>query len=200
MKIYEDFKSRSRKLLVILFPDRPKSEVGPDELAMLRLWGLRFAVGLVLLIALAALTEILVWVSSLLSPWAVYAVYVDWAAVILIVAPLLLARRMRGFARSGLMIAASIFAATLWIGSIQFLADVWGALAVFVGLGFAGIGVVPLALIAALARADGGSFLALLLLTGSALGTWYLSRRIAPRHTTSRQPSPAPVTDETPAQ
>jgi hypothetical protein len=66
-------------------------------------------------------------------------------------------RRTRAFSAAGLMIASYVFGACLWITSLLLTYELWGTIAVIIGLAVVGIGIVPVALLAALFHRTLGS-------------------------------------------
>jgi hypothetical protein len=162
-----------------LLPERSEhDEPWSERLARLMIWALLGIAGLVAVVLLVVLAKILVWLSAELAPWFGYISYLCWAIVIAILTPLAFVRRTKPYARLGLMIAAGIFGTILWLGSIEVLYVAWGTSAVFVGLCLLGIGVVPLALLAALFTFDGSGLLVLLVLLASTAGIAFAFRRM----------------------
>ena len=115
---------------------------------------LMWAVGLVALVTLAAAffwgAE---WASiHLFEPAATASGWLFWICL-LILLPLAIFRRTRLVACYGLFIASFIFGATIWMAGFLTTLDYWGVGAVFVGLFMMGVGVVPMAILAALFQA-----------------------------------------------
>jgi hypothetical protein len=115
-------------------------------------------VGLLFGLILLALPWILIfgltWVSVIVSPWSVPAFFWMLGITIFILGPLALIRITRGFSAVGLMIASYVFGACLWITSLLLSYELWGTIAVFIGLVVFLIGIVPIALLATLFRAQ----------------------------------------------
>src|ERR1700691_4626252 len=148
-----------------LLPERSEhDEPWSEQLARLLIWALLSLAGLCVVVLLVVLSKILAWVSVELAPWLGYVTYLCWTMIIVILIPLAFFRRTRAFARFGLLIAASLFGGLLWLGAIDLLYGTWGVFAVFIGLCLAGIGVVPLAFLAALFTFDWTSLFGLLVL------------------------------------
>jgi hypothetical protein len=154
-------------------------------------WALLGLAGIGIVVLLVVLAKILSWVSVVLAPWLGYVTYLCWAMVIIILTPLAFFRLTKAFARFGLLVAASLFGGLLWLGSIDLLYGAWGVFAVFIGLCLGGIGVVPLAFLAALLTFDWGSIFGLLVLFASAAGTVFAARRM------ERKPAAAPSASTT---
>lgn len=123
--------------------------------------------GVVFILALLALVGVLIggasWISDHLLHWFVRASGVAFAIELFILLPLSAFRKTRSFA--GLMIACAsfLFGATVWMAGLVTTETLWGTWAVILGLCIAGIGVVPIALVASLFHADWRLFCMLLL-------------------------------------
>jgi hypothetical protein len=98
---------------------------------------------------------------------------------------LALTRATRPAASFGFVIASYLFGITLWIWALLFVLYTWGWFAVIVGLGMAGVGVVPIALLAAVLRAEwsilGQLALGLVLTFGCRAFGFYLAAKIDER-------------------
>lgn len=93
---------------------------------------------------------------------------VFWIALlisIVLLAPLSLIPPARGFSAIGFMLAAIAFSTILWLWGMAYTYSVWGMLGVIVGLVLLGIGVVPVAMVAALIHGD-WSTLGMFVVTG----------------------------------
>lgn len=64
--------------------------------------------------------------------------------------------KTRGFSALGLLIASYAFGAILWVWSLLLTLQLWGALAVIIGLLIMGIGIVPVAILAVIFHAEMG--------------------------------------------
>jgi len=165
-----------------LLPERSEhDEPWSEQLARMMIWALLGVAGLLAVVLLFVLAKILILLSAELAPWLGYVAYFCWALVILILTPLAFLRRTKAYARLGLLIVACTFGAILWLGSIELLYVAWGASAVFIGLCLLGIGVVPLAFLAALFTADWSGLFVLLVLLASAAGIAFAARRMESR-------------------
>jgi hypothetical protein len=86
--------------------------------------------------------------------------YINWVSQIalllsiFIFLPLALFRSTRMASAFGLMAASYAFGACVWIFGLIVTWDYWGILAVFLGMVVAGVGVVPLGMIAAAFKSD----------------------------------------------
>jgi hypothetical protein len=119
------------------------------------------------ILGLAAMIVILIISSALLVGAATFSVWVlKWTFPAFMItlllsfvvpAPLSLIPPTRALSAVGFLIASFAFGAILWIWGMAYSYSVWGLPAVIIGLFFAGIGVVPIAMIAALLHADWGN-------------------------------------------
>jgi hypothetical protein len=139
--------------------------------------------GLLSGIFLLALPVILIfgltWVSVIVSPWLVPAFFWTLVMSIFILGPLAVIRRTRGFAAAGLMVASYVFGACLWITSLLLTYELWGTIAVTIGLVVLGIGIVPVALLAALFHGQWWHLLDLVMLIVATFGTRLLAGSLA---------------------
>jgi hypothetical protein len=106
-------------------------------------------VGFVLLIFLADVfisgtAQVSVWLLPILSEVGGY----TFLVCLFLLLPMAMFRRTRFVSAIGLFAASYIFGAETWIIGFLLTYAFWGAVGIFVGLMIAGIGVVPLALIA----------------------------------------------------
>ena len=96
----------------------------------------------------------IVWASDKAMPWLFIASRVAFDICILIFLPLCIFRKTRPWAGLGFYYASYVFGIVLFAYSCLFAFSVWGFTGLIVGLVFAGIGVVPVALLAALFHAE----------------------------------------------
>lgn len=97
------------------------------------------------------------WVSVKVFPWLMPAFFWTLAVCLFVLGPAALFRRTRGFSVVGLMMASYVFGAVLWISSLLLTLDLWGMFAVVIGLLFFGVGIVPVAILAAIFHAQWSS-------------------------------------------
>ena len=90
------------------------------------------------------------WASETLLPWFSVLALVAFGVVVFVLLPLAIPRPTRGFSSAALLIASYVFGATLWMEGLLLTLSIWGMGAVFIGLFMAGIGVVPIAMLATL--------------------------------------------------
>lgn len=141
--------------------------------------GLALMVGLVLIGWL--FIEGSVVVSAKLLPWLMWAFWIVLAIDVAILLPLALIRPTQGFAGMALIYTSYLFGLTLWAWSLLLTYDWWGWVGVIVGLVFAGVGVVPVAMLAALVHGAwvvlGETLFMLVVVYGTrALGTYVAMR------------------------
>jgi len=105
------------------------------------------------------------WANTKLLPWFSILTCITFALVVFVILPLAIPKVTRGFSTVALLIASYIFGATLWMEGLLLTLLIWGAGAVFIGLFLAGVGVVPIAMLATLLKGMWGSLVELLLLT-----------------------------------
>ena len=113
------------------------------------------------------------WLGEKIHPWLVEATSITLVVVIVILLPLVLFRRTRGFSGGGLMIASAVFGFTLWVWGLLLTYRLWGVIAVFIGIAFMGIGVVPMAMLATLFKGMWSTFGELVLLAMLTFGTGF---------------------------
>lgn len=112
------------------------------------------ALGLCFMVALVFLAVAILKGTAAFGAW-VYPLLSAVVGVVTVIGlPLLLVLAVfgptRAFAGGGLVIVSFAYGATVWIWSLLFTLHTWGWIAVFIGLFLAGVGVVPIALLAAL--------------------------------------------------
>jgi hypothetical protein len=95
-----------------------------------------------------------VWAADKAMPWLVKASVITFLICVFVLLPLCISRKTRGFAGVAYVYASYIFGLMLWAYSCLFVVFAWGYGGLIVGLMFAGIGVVPMALVAALFHAE----------------------------------------------
>jgi hypothetical protein len=162
-----------------LLPERSEhDEPWSEQFTRLLIWALLGVAGLFAVVLLVVLAKILAWLSIELVPWFGYATYLCWTVVIVILTPLAFMRHTKAYARLGLLIMTGLFGLILWLGSIELLSVTWGVSTVFVGLCFLGIGVVPLAFLAALFSFNWSGLFVLLVLLASTAGMAFAVRRM----------------------
>jgi hypothetical protein len=117
-----------------------------------------YAIGLIVialgLFVVALFLRGMVWASDKLMPWLITASGIAALICVFIFLPLCIFRRTRPWAGVGYYYASFVFGIMLFAYSCLFVVFAWGYGALAVGLIFAGVGVVPVALLAALFHAE----------------------------------------------
>ena len=111
------------------------------------------------------------WASSKLLPLFAVLTWAGLGIVVFILLPLAIPRATRGFSSVALFIASYVFGATLWMEGLLLTLAIWGVGAVFIGLFLAGVGVVPIAMLATLLKGMWGPLIELVLLTIMTIGS-----------------------------
>lgn len=109
-----------------------------------------------------------VWLGALLYPWLLALNGITFAITVFLFLPNAIFSSTPRFAGSGMMIASYVFGLTLWVWSLLLTYDLWGGLGLLIGLFMAGVGVVPLAMLATLVNAmwsELGQLVLLLIIT-----------------------------------
>lgn len=89
-----------------------------------------------------------VWLSLKVLPWLFIIMWPVLAIDILIILPLGIFKKTKGISSVGLSVSSYVFGLTLWLWALILTYSIWGAVAVYVGLFIAGIGVIPLSILA----------------------------------------------------
>jgi hypothetical protein len=97
-------------------------------------------------------------VSDFLFPWLSLISGYTFFACILILLPLTIFRKVRAFSGFGFFVASYIFGVTLWTCGFLYSYVLWGATAIIIGLFLAGVGVVPIAMLATAFKGDWSTF------------------------------------------
>jgi hypothetical protein len=111
--------------------------------------------------------------------WTPIAFALTLAVSFFVLGPLALIPPTRVASAIGLMIASYVFGAIMWVWGFAFTYVAWGWIAVIIGLVIMGIGVVPVAMLAALLHADWGDLIAFGLLAVLTYGCRALSLWLA---------------------
>ncbi len=125
--------------------------------------------GIAIFVCILALPVVFIkgslWASeNLLQPLIV----IGWIALalnILILLPLSVFKRLRGFTGGGIFLSSYIFGLVAWLLGFVLTYALWGPWAVIVGIVFLGGGVVPIALLATLFKGLWWPFVTLIVLT-----------------------------------
>jgi len=154
---------------------------------LLSVLGLAAILGLMLGLIVGA-TKVSLWVVQY-SPW------VFWPSLMVclfVLAPLALIPPTRGAASIGFFLASYIFGAITWCWGVAFTYLSWGIGALLIGLFMAGVGVVPIAMLAAAFHSDWRDVIAFTILLVLIYGTRALSMWLVAKYEerAARQPVP----------
>lgn len=138
-------------------------------------------VPVIVLFLIALFLRGMVWISDKAMPWLVIATGITILIIVLVLLPMCLFRKTRGTGGAGCVYASYVFGLELWAYSCLFVVSAWGYAALVIGLFFAGVGVVPVAILAALFHREWSVLLELIfsivLTFGTrAFGLWMASR------------------------
>ena len=140
-----------------------------------------YALSPMVLVVLLVLTGLfvygMVWASEKAMPWLITASRIGLEVCLFVFAPLCMFRKVRPWAGFGFYISSYVFGTLLFAYSCLVAFYFWGFTGLVIGLVFLGVGVVPVALLAAVLHADWAVLvdvvLGILLAFGlRLLGTW----------------------------
>lgn len=119
--------------------------------------------------------------SELIYPWLEILFAIAFFVSIILFLPLAFFQKTRGFSALGLLVASYVFGATLWVWAFLLTYSLWGLTALLIGLFMAGVGVVPIAILATLFHGEWwimGQLILLLIFTfGSRALSLYLAEK-----------------------
>lgn len=127
------------------------------------------------------------WCSVHLLPWFMLGCEIATAILFLILLPLSLIRKARGFTSVTIMLLSFVFGMTVWMEGLLITLSTWGVVPVIIGLCFMGIGVVPIGMLAALLHGMWMPLLDLVILTALTFGCRFLSYWIAEKYERPQQ-------------
>ena len=122
------------------------------------------AISAALLVGVAAFSF---WVLK----WTYPAFFITLAVTVLVITPLALIPPTRMVSALGFMFASFAFGAIVWLWGMAYTYSVWGFIGVFIGLALGGVGLVPVAMLAALFHGDWGNLALFVITTVLAIGT-----------------------------
>lgn len=122
-----------------------------------------------------------VWLGGIVLPWFSIIMWLVFILDIIIFLPLGIFKKTKSVSAFGLVISSYVYGLTLWLWALLLTYLIWGTVAVFIGLFIAGIGVVPVAILATAFEGEWaitGQIILLLVLTFSArmLGFYFAER------------------------
>ena len=123
-----------------------------------------------------------VWLGEIVLPWLSIIMWLVFILNIIIFLPLGIFKKTRSVSAFGFVISSYVYGLTLWFWALLLTYLIWGTRAVFIGLFIAGIGVVPIAILATALNdewAITGQIILLLVLTfGSRMLGFYFAERV----------------------
>lgn len=142
-----------------------------------------FIIGIGILIGIFFLAMFFIkgglWLGLTILPWLSIIMWFILAIDLLVILPLGLFKKTKGASAISLVISSYFYGVTLWFWTLLLTYLIWGGIAVFIGLFIAGIGVVPIAILATAIKGEWaitGQIVFLLALTyGSRLLGFYFA-------------------------
>lgn len=129
------------------------------------------------------------WLAPIVLPWLNLISVITFLVCILIFLPLSIFKRTRAFAGIGLFSASYIFGMSLWFAGFLLTYVYWGGLALVIGLFIAGIGVVPIAMLASALHSDWSIFFELILSAFFTFGSRILGSNLIEKAENEKQQS-----------
>ncbi len=146
-------------------------------------WGI---LGIAILVIIALLIGLFIyggaWLSAKIYPILLVIFGITFGITLLILTPISIFKKTRGFAGNGIVISSFIFGLTLWIWSFLLTYTLWGGLGIFIGLFFFGVGVVPIAMLATLFKGMWPIFGQLIFLTILTFGSRFFGIFLTESH------------------
>jgi hypothetical protein len=117
-----------------------------------------FVIGIAIFLGIVILAAFLIkggiWLSVKILPWLSIIMWFVFIVDILLILPLGIFRKTKGFSAIVLVVSSYVYGLTLWFWSLLITYLIWGAFVVFIGLFIAGVGVVPIAIIATIIKGE----------------------------------------------
>ncbi len=136
-----------------------------------------------------------VWLGKTILPLLAFIALLVLALDIFVLFPLSMSKRSRSASGAGLFLSSYVYGATAWLWSLVLVDAIWGIGMVIVGVLFAGIGVIPLAIIATSVNSAWGLAGQIIFLVALAYGTRTAGRYLSaggPDNEPPRAPLDAP--------
>ncbi len=96
------------------------------------------------------------WISETVLPTMIEIGWILVSITLLVALPMSLLRSTRAVAGQSMMLFSCYFGAVAWLSGFLFSYELWGGWAVFIGLIIAGVGVVPIGMLAAALHSQWG--------------------------------------------
>lgn len=138
-----------------------------------------------------------VWLGEILLPSLYLGSILVFVLCLLFLVPLAVFHSTRGWAGLGLFTASYLFGASTWLTGLLLTYNLWGTVAVVIGLFFFGVGVVPLGLLATLFNGLWAPFIALLLMAVVTYGFRYMGSYAIEKYDEERAAALPPPIDWT---
>ncbi len=132
-----------------------------------------------LMILLIFLIEGGVWLGTKILPWLAWALWIVLVIDFVVFLPMALFDKTKLVAAVALVISSYIYGLTVWLWGLIITYFTWGAIGVIIGLVIAGVGVVPMALLASLIGSHWATLIQLLLLVFFTFGSRVVGLRLA---------------------
>ena len=144
-----------------------------------------FALGTAILLAALALIVIFIkgalWASEHVLPPLIRVGWFALAVVLLLLLPLSLFKRLRGYTGAGIFMGSYVFGLICWLTGFVVTYTLWGLWAIILGLLFLGGGVVPIGMAASLFKGEWQTFGILIVLVVLTFGSRIVGTYIAHR-------------------
>lgn len=122
-----------------------------------------------------------VWLGAIVLPWLSIIMWLVFILNVIIFLPLGIFKKTRSVSAFGFVMSSYVYGLTLWFWALLLTYLIWGTTAVFIGLFIAGMGVVPIAILATALNGEWaitGQIILLLVLTfGSRMLGFYFAER-----------------------
>lgn len=142
-----------------------------------------YVLGIIIFIAIGLLIAFIIkgslWFSVRIFPWMATIFWIVIALTIIILVPLSIIKKTRDIGLGGIFITSYIYGLLLWVWSFLITYSTWGWIAIIIGLVVMGVGVVPIAFLAALLNAQWTILLQMIILIAITYGTRLLVNFIA---------------------
>lgn len=122
-----------------------------------------------------------VWLGARVLPWLSFVMWFVLALDILIILPFGIFNKTKAAAAVGLVVSSYVYGITLWFWALLLTYMIWGTLAVLIGLFIAGVGIVPVALLATVLKGEWAIIVQLVLLVIFTFGSRTLGFYFAQR-------------------
>ena len=145
-----------------------------------------FIIGIVIFLGIIFLAMFFikggVWLGAMVLPWLSIIMWLVFVLDILVFLPLGIFKKTKGVSAFGFVLSSYVYGLTLWFWALLLTYLIWGTRAVFIGLFIAGIGVVPISILATALNGEWaitGQIILLLVLTfGSRMLGFYFAERV----------------------